>query len=80
MQDQEVMTRLKVVFSDIFDEEMDLAEATTANDIEEWDSLTHVSLVVAIEKEFGIRFGTGEVEKAKNVGELKSLIQQYVTQ
>jgi acyl carrier protein len=42
--------------------------------VEEWTSLTHISLLVAVEKAFGIRFRVGEVEKARNVGEFANII------
>ena len=51
-----------------------LASATTADDVPGWDSLTHIDLIVAIEKHFKIRFTTGEVTALKNVGDLMDLI------
>jgi acyl carrier protein len=61
--------------NDIFTGELDnpdilLKDETTANDVAEWDSLNHIQLVVAIEKKFGIRFKSGEIQSWKNVGEL----------
>jgi len=50
----------------------------TANDVENWDSLTHIDLIVAIEKEFRVRFTTAEVSGLKNVGELESLVEKKV--
>ena len=47
----------------------------TAEDIEMWDSLTHIELIVALEREFRVKFTTGEVTKLKNVGDLVYLIQ-----
>ena len=51
-----------------------LRDDLTAEDVENWDSLTHINLIVAIEKEFRIRFTTAEVSGLKNVGELEALI------
>jgi acyl carrier protein len=57
-------------------DEVALTDSTTADDIEEWDSLSHVQLVVAIEKAFGIKFTALEIMKWKNVGELVDSIAQ----
>ncbi|MDE6929933.1 MAG: acyl carrier protein, partial [Lachnospiraceae bacterium] len=59
---QEVFTRLDEVFQDVFDnEEIHVSDETTAEDIEDWDSLEHISLIVAVENAFGIKFGMGQV-------------------
>jgi len=55
-----------------------LTASTTANDIEEWDSLTHMQLIVAIEKHFKIKFNSSEVLKFKNVGEMCDRILELV--
>ena len=52
----------------------------TAKEVSEWDSLLHVSLILAVEQEFKIRFRVGEVEGTKNVGELANLILSRSTQ
>lgn len=70
----EVLAKIQSVFDDTFMEEVEVTEGLTAKDVEEWDSLSHVSLVLAIEEAFGIRFRVGEVESTKNVGELADLI------
>lgn len=67
--------RLQEVFRDVFeDDEIEITEEMTADDIEEWDSLTHIQLVVAIEKEFGFKFTHTETISLKNVGELIALV------
>ena len=72
---EEAYKKLNEVFRDVFDdEEIVVNDATTANDIEDWDSLEHINLVVAVEKCFGIKFNMGEVAKLKNVGEMMDLI------
>ncbi|MBR6307979.1 MAG: acyl carrier protein [Lachnospiraceae bacterium] len=72
---EEAYEKLNEVFRDVFDdEEIVVNDATTANDIEDWDSLEHINLVVAVEKCFGIKFNMGEVAKLKNVGEMMDLI------
>ena len=72
---EEVYVQLNEVFRDVFDdEEITVNDATTAEDIEDWDSLEHINLVVAVEKKFGIKFNMGEVNSMKNVGEMVTLI------
>jgi acyl carrier protein len=70
-----VKTRLTRVFQDIFDDpSLQISESTTAADIEAWDSLTHIDLIVQVEKDFKIKLSTGEVRGLKNVGDFISLI------
>ena len=60
---EEVFSRFKEVFVDIMDvDDVDLTDATTANSFEEWDSLSHVRLLVALEREFSISFTNAEIE------------------
>jgi len=75
MGNSEVMSRLTGVFQDVFgDETLSLARGTTAQDVEGWDSLMHINLIVAIERQFKIRFTTREIARLQNVGELIDLI------
>ena len=63
------------IFRDIFDEEdMVIEDKTSSDDVEEWDSLNHINLVSAIEKEFEIRFALGELIELKDVGAMIDLI------
>ena len=72
---EEAYEKLNSVFRDIFDDEdITVNDATTADDIEDWDSLEHISLVVAVEKCFGIKFTMGEVMGMKNWGEMMDII------
>lgn len=71
---EKIYKRLSAVFSDIFDEKIVVGPKTTANDIEEWDSLNHITLIDAVEHEFGVRFSMGEVSGMKNVGEMAEII------
>ncbi|MDH6458383.1 acyl carrier protein [Fusobacterium sp. PH5-7] len=67
--------KLQEIFRDIFDdEELVITEGMTAADIEDWDSLAQINLIIAIEKEFGIKFNLEEVSKLKNIGEMLDLI------
>ncbi len=71
----EIYERLNEVFRDFFDDEdIDLDEETTADDIDDWDSLNHITLMAAVEDEFGIRFTMGEVSGMRNVGEMAEII------
>jgi acyl carrier protein len=75
MDQEQVTPRLTTVFHRVFDDPaLVLERSITAADVEDWDSLTHTNLIVAIEKEFKIRFTTGEVRKMNNVGDLIDLI------
>jgi acyl carrier protein len=74
MTKDEVYKRLQGIFDDVFMDEVRLTPELSAKDVEEWDSISHVSLVLAIEEKFGVRFRVGEVESAKNVGDLVELI------
>ncbi len=72
---EDVYEKLNGVFRDVFDDEdITVNDATTADDIEDWDSLEHINLVVAVEKCFGIKFTMGEVTGMKNVGEMADII------
>jgi len=73
---EEVYTRLKDVFADVFDREVVLSDSTTAADVNGWDSLTHITLIGMIEDEFGVKFPMKDVVHMKNVGDMVSLIVQ----
>lgn len=65
----EIFNKLNPIFCDILDlDEVSLTDDTSANDIEEWDSLAQIQLIVAIEKAFGIKFNSQEILSWKNVG------------
>ena len=71
MDRNEILKQLNDIFVDIIDnEDISLKMESTANDVDGWDSLTHIQLVVAIEKHFKIRFTTKEIQSWKNAGEL----------
>ena len=72
---EEAYKKLDEVFQDVFDDDtIHVNDDTTANDIEDWDSLEHINLVVAVEKEFGFKFNMGEVNTMKNVGAMVDII------
>ncbi len=69
------LNELEPIFRKVFDDDSILLQReTTSDDIEEWDSLTHMNLVVALELSFKIKFALGELQKLKNVGEMLDLI------
>jgi len=75
MNHDDARTKLNGVFRDIFDDDtLEIRDAMTARDVDGWDSLTHVNLVVAVEKAFGVRFTTKEIAGLNNVGDFVSLI------
>ena len=75
MSREEVYKKLNEVFQKVFDDNgIFIDNETTADDIDDWDSLEHINLVVAVEKEFQIRFSMGEVNNFKNVGEMVDII------
>jgi acyl carrier protein len=78
MTQPQILSRLQEVFDGIFLEPVRVTAELTAKEVPEWDSLQHVSLVLAIESAFGIRFRVGEVEATRNVGELAALIARHL--
>ena len=76
----EIHEKLTTVLRQMFDAPaLVVGDATTANDVEGWDSLAHVSLIVAVEKAFKVRFTTKEVKSLANVGDFIGLIAKRVT-
>lgn len=72
---ENVFERLQKVFQDVFDDdEIEVTETTTSEDIEDWDSLEHINLVSAVEKEFGMKFTMAQVVGMKDVGEMVDVI------
>ncbi|HBR32592.1 MAG: acyl carrier protein [Eubacteriales bacterium] len=75
MSEKKIFDRLNVVFREVFDnDEIVVIRETTADDIDDWDSLEHINLIAAVEKEFDIRFKMKEVSSMKNVGEMVDII------
>ena len=75
MKFNEVMRLLHPIFRDVFDDDELVIEGnTTAKDIDGWDSLTHIRLVISIEKALDLRFTAFEISELENVGEMAELI------
>ena len=78
MDRNDIIDRIRLIMSDVFDVDLnagEITENTTAKDIEEWDSLSHIRLVVSVERKFGVKFSNSEIESLKTVGDLVSLLQ-----
>ncbi|OSI34753.1 acyl carrier protein [Bradyrhizobium canariense] len=74
MKQAEVLAKLQEVLDGIFLEKVVAKPELSAADVEEWDSLMQISLVIAVEQKFRVRFRVGEVETARNLGEFADLI------
>lgn len=75
MNKQDILAQVNTIFIDVLDnEDIKLTEATSAADIEEWDSLSHIQLIVAIEKHFKLKFTASEIHAWKNVGHMTDAI------
>ncbi|MBQ7430662.1 MAG: acyl carrier protein, partial [Butyrivibrio sp.] len=71
---EELFEQLNEVFQDVFDDDsITVDETTTANDIDDWDSLEHINLINAVEQKFGIKFDMGQIVTMKNVGEMANI-------
>lgn len=71
----EIVSRLETVFQDTFDDpELRIHDAMTAADLDDWDSLQHIVLVLAVEREFGVKLNPAEVGKLENVGKMVDLL------
>jgi len=71
MNKDEILAKLTGIFHDELDNDgIVLSFETTAEDVEEWDSLSHIQLIVAVEKAFGVRFTSSEIQSWNNVGEM----------
>jgi acyl carrier protein len=70
-----VLAIIRDIMADVLDIDADdIGPDTTADDVEEWDSLSHIRLMVAIERRFGIAFDNAEIAELQNVGELVALV------
>ena len=77
MNREQVRAKLTEVFQDVFDDDdIVLTDATSAKDIEDWDSLEHINLIAAVERAFRMRFTVREVSGMKNVGEMMDILEE----
>lgn len=79
MDSKVIYDRLNKVFRDVFDDDtITVNSKTTADDIDDWDSLEHITLINAVEREFKMKFRMGEISSMKNVGEMAQIIADRV--
>lgn len=78
MERKEIFEKLNAIFTDVLDldEEIVLTDSTCADDIDEWDSLSHIQLVVAIEKAFGTKFTSNQIMTWSNVGDMVDCLEK----
>lgn len=75
MSREEVFEKVTDIFRDVFDDEsLVIGDSTNSDDIEDWDSLEHISLIVSMEKEFSVKFDIKTVNTLENVGQMVDLI------
>jgi acyl carrier protein len=77
--------RLQNVFRDVFnDSTFELCDDLTADDVDGWDSLTHINLIIAVERAFGIKFATAEISRTKepgqNIGSFVRLVEEKASE
>ena len=76
MDSVEIYQRLTPIFQDVFDDDsIEVTPSMTAKDVDGWDSLTHIRMILRVEKAFNIKFSTSEVGSLEKVGDLVTLIQ-----
>ena len=75
MSREEVFVKVQEIFRDVFDDEtLIITDETNSDEIEDWDSLEHIALVVSMEKEFNLKFDIKQVNKLENVGQMVDMI------
>ncbi len=75
MEETQIYAQLADVFQDVFDDDsIQLTSELSAKDVDGWDSLAHIRLILTIEKTFKIKFSTSEIGKLENVGDLVAII------
>lgn len=74
---EEIMNKVNEIFRDVFDDDsLIITDSTNSDDIEDWDSLEHISLIISMEKEFDLKFDIKEVNKLENVGQMVDMIRE----
>lgn len=77
MSREEIFDKVQDIFREVFDDdELVISDSTNSDEIEDWDSLEHISLIVSMEKEFSMKFDIKEINTLKDVGEMIDLIKR----
>jgi len=74
MDESDIYSRLMEIFEEVFEDSITVTPALSAKDVDGWDSLTHIRLILTIEKAFKVKFSTSEIGKMETVGDLVTLI------
>lgn len=81
MSREDIFEKVVCIFREVFDdEELEIDETTNGNDIEDWDSLENINLIVLMEKTFKVKFNIGEISELENVGDMVDLIAHKVAE
>ena len=81
MNRNEIIEKLTVVFHEVFnDNSIVLSDEMTANDVEKWDSLTHMLMISTVEEQFGVKFKLKELNKLKKVGDIVEILQEKLSE
>ncbi len=77
MTNEEILSAVTSLIHEVFEnDDILVTTETSAHDVEEWDSMTHIQLIASIESKYKVRFALGELQSLKNVGEMVELIQK----
>ena len=80
MNKETITKELNAIFQRVFsDEDISIFEEMTADDVDEWDSLNHINLIIEVERDFKVKFSNAEIARLENVGDLISLISRKVS-
>ena len=71
---EKILERLTPIFQEVFNPNVVVIETLDASQVEEWDSLNHIALIIAIEEEFGLEFSTDEIAQMQKVGDLVDIL------
>lgn len=79
MTNEQILSQLQIIFRDVFDEDdLEITRQSSADDIEDWDSLAQINLLTAIEKEFSLKFSLNELVTLNDVGDMVDLVASKV--
>jgi acyl carrier protein len=79
MTKDEILDSVSIIIREVLDlPDLDITEQTSAKDVDEWDSMTHIQLISTIEDRYKVRFALGELQSLKNVGDMIQLIQKKI--